>query len=145
MMDLASLEYENRKAARRSAQMRRVPVILEQADLDALIAGEDRMPAGSIPYIGNRAPLGWKRVKLAQWFPGPSFEYSGRSLIPHGVYLEAFGYGAFFVDTSGFGAPGEPALTIEEFAALARPGFGYGLVETGQFQAHIGVFERRAK
>ena len=133
----------NREAARRSAASRRQPLILEQADLDALKQGADRMPSGGIPYIGDRGPKGWRRVNLETWFPGPRSDYNGESLDHPGVYLEAQGFGAFFVDKSGFGQRGEPALTLQEFATLIRPGFGYGVVEDGQFQCHVGVFERR--
>ena len=131
MMDLATLNYVNRQAARRSAAAKRVPLILEQTDLDALKSGADRMPAGGIPYIGARCPKGWRRVNLATWFYDDS------------VYLEVQGVGVFFVDKSGFGTRGEPALTLQEFANLIRPGFGYGVVEDGQFQCHVGVFEKR--
>ena len=144
-MDLATLNYVNRQAARRSATAKRVPLILDQADLDALKSGADRMPSGGLPYIGNRAPKGWCHVQLETWFPGPRSDYNGESREHRGVYLEGFGYGAFFVDKSGFGTRGEPALTLQEFGALARPGFGYGVVEDGQFQCHVGVFEKVGK
>src|SRR3990167_3833882 len=137
MMDLQTLEHVNRQAARRSAAAGRQPLILEQRDLDALASGADRIiPAVGLPYVGNREPKGWRRVKLESLFPGERRKHRG-------VYPEAFGYGAFFVDKSGFGQPGEPALTIKEFAKLARPGFGYAVVEDGAFQCHVGVFERR--
>jgi len=47
-----------------------------------------------------------------------------------------------FVDHSGFGRPGEPALTIKEFHATIKAGLGYGVVEAGQFQLFVGVFEK---
>ena len=43
----------------------------------------------------------------------------------------------FFVDSSGFGSPGEAALTQEEFLAKLRPGFAYAVVEAGQFQVYV--------
>jgi len=48
-----------------------------------------------------------------------------------------------FVDSSGFGGPGEPALTIEEFHSKIKAGFGYAIVEAGQFQVYVGVFRRK--
>ena len=60
MMDLATLIHVNRQAARRSANVGKVPLILDQRDIDDMAAGADRMPSGGIPYIGDRAPKGWR-------------------------------------------------------------------------------------
>lgn len=55
-----------------------------------------------------------------------------------------------FVDSSGFGQPGEPALTAPEFARIVeerndRYGdqVGWGVVEVGQFQVYVGEFHRK--
>ena len=57
---------------------------------------------------------------------------------------------AFFVDSSGFGQPGEPALTLDQFAAKAaaladsrigRPTY-FALTEAGQFQVHVSAYRR---
>jgi len=50
----------------------------------------------------------------------------------------------YFVDSSGFGSPGEAALTFEEFARQVKVGFGYGIIEAGQFQVVIGEFKKVA-
>lgn len=47
-----------------------------------------------------------------------------------------------FVDKSGFGSPGEPALTPEQFLGKVKAGLYYAIVQEGQFQLYIGVFER---
>jgi len=47
-----------------------------------------------------------------------------------------------FVDSSGFGRSGEPALTIDEFHKQIKAGFAYGVTEAGQFQVNVGVFEK---
>lgn len=53
-----------------------------------------------------------------------------------------------FVDSSGFGLPGEPALTFDQFVRQAqeiveeRGPRGFAIVETGQFQPYVGVFKR---
>lgn len=53
-----------------------------------------------------------------------------------------------FVDSSGWGAPGEPALTLEQFIGQAKaiveehPGMGFAIVEEGQFQVYVGVFRK---
>ena len=55
----------------------------------------------------------------------------------------------WFVDSSGFGQPGEPALTAEQFAAELRsyvadnPEHGFAIIGIGQFQVHVGAFERK--
>ena len=48
-----------------------------------------------------------------------------------------------FVDSSGFGWEGEPALTIEQFYKQVKKGFGYAVVDSGQFQVFVGVFEKQ--
>ena len=79
-------------------------------------AREGNMDAlGTIPFIGSYVPTGWKLVDT------------------------------LFVDTSGFGEPGELALTQEQFTYKLRADFGYAVIEQGQFQAYIGVFEKRRK
>ena len=47
-----------------------------------------------------------------------------------------------FVDSSGFGQESEPALTIEQFYNQIKKGLGYGVIDAGQFQVHVGVFEK---
>ena len=66
----------------------------------------------NIPNIGDYRPKGWKLVET------------------------------YFVDSSGFGSPGEPALTFDEFVEKAKEGKGYAIIEAGQFQVQIGEFEK---
>ncbi len=47
-----------------------------------------------------------------------------------------------FVDSSGFGDEGEPALTIDQFTKKIKAGYGYATIEQGQFQVHVGVFKK---
>lgn len=53
-----------------------------------------------------------------------------------------------FCDSSGFGSPGEPALTQDQLKVRLKelfwvnPEYGYGVVSVGQFQVHLGVFLR---
>jgi hypothetical protein len=63
-----------------------------------------------IPNLGDYRPEGWELVET------------------------------YFVDASGFGAPGEPALTLDEFLAKIVPGRAYALIEEGQFQVYVGEF-----
>jgi len=71
-------------------------------------------PGFTIPHIGDRRPKGYTLVR------------------------------ELFVDTSGFGAPDEPALTLAQFAAEVKPGFAYALIACGQFQGYVGEFRVRA-
>jgi hypothetical protein len=136
MMDSYTIENLARKAARDSARLGKEPAILSESDLGNLRRG--RGTGVRIPFIGDRVPRGWKLVNVAEWFP--DLAYPGE----RGVYPEGFrGKGVFFVDTSGFGRTGESALTLEQFAEMARPGYGYAMIEAGQFQGHIAAFERR--
>lgn len=66
----------------------------------------------SIPNFGDYRPKGWKLVET------------------------------YFVDSSGFGQPGEMALTFNQFSRRATVGKGYAIIEAGQFQVKIGEFER---
>lgn len=68
-------------------------------------------PPFPFPHIGNHVPRGWKIVDK------------------------------LFVDSSGFGTEGEPALTVNQFLEKLEVGKGYAIVEEGQFQVYVGVFE----
>lgn len=76
-----------------------------------------------IPNLGSLVPPGWELIE-------------GDEL---------------FVDHSGWGAPNEPALTLDQFKAeLNRriredATIGYAIVEVGPFQLYIGTFKRKGK
>lgn len=111
MMSLQTLQYLNKQAARTSRRNGTVPVGIES------LADLDRMPPFPFPMIGDRRPKGLKLV--TQWF----------------------------VDTSGCGSDDEPALSISQLIAKLRdtwqyhPEYRYALIECGQFQGSLGVFE----
>jgi hypothetical protein len=73
-----------------------------------------------IPNLGSYVPKGW--AKVDDWF----------------------------VDSSGFGADDEPALSLKQFLKkaeeemIAHPETGFAITETGQFQVYVGVFRRKA-
>ena len=82
-------------------------------------AGSSVESIKSIPNLGSYVPKGWTMVDR------------------------------LFVDSSGFVAPDEPALTFEQFVGevyqrdeFGENEIGYAVVEAGQFQVYIGVFER---
>lgn len=67
----------------------------------------------NIPYIGDYRPRGYKMVER------------------------------LFVDSSGFGAEYEPAMTQSAFFEKVRTlgaGHAYAVIEAGQFQVYVGVF-----
>ena len=51
---------------------------------------------------------------------------------------------SWMVDTSGFGSPGEPALTQDQLFDKLEVGKAYAFVEVGQFQAYLQQFTRRS-
>jgi len=75
---------------------------------------------GGIPALGDYIPPGWTESLDEDYEP-----------IVH------------MVDSSGFGSPGERAYTIGYFIAhVMRQGYGYGVIEAGQFQVYVGEFVR---
>ena len=84
-------------------------------------ANEAKTARGVIPFIGSHKPKGWEKVE------------------------------ELFVDSSGFGSEAEPALTQRQFIAKvvenveAGHGYGYAIVEAGQFQCYVGVFKPLAE
>lgn len=49
---------------------------------------------------------------------------------------------AWMVDTSGFGAPDEPALTQSQLFDKLQTGKAYAFVQVGQFQAYLQQFTK---
>lgn len=47
----------------------------------------------------------------------------------------------YFVDSSGFGRDDEPALSIKQFAAACRAGYGYAVTSAGQFQVYVAEYK----
>lgn len=70
------------------------------------------------PFLGTLVPDGWEETE-DQWF----------------------------VDSSGFGREGEPALTVEQFQrelydyVVDHPGYGFAVVGAGQFQVYVAAFK----
>jgi len=87
----------------------------------------------------NRQPLMIHDGSTAGWPPIPipnlgDYRPKGWNLID-----------TLFVDSSGMGLPGEGAMTADEFLKRVRLGYGYAIVETGQFQVCVGEFEKTGK
>ena len=103
----------SRQATRKASREHCYPTIVEQEDLDAALAAGHN-PRLDIPFIGDWVPRGYVPTE-----------------------------NLYFVDSSGFGTRGEPALTQEEFLNKLRPGYAYAIVEAGQFQVYVQEYEVR--
>ena len=108
MMSLATIRDISAKAARKAARAHKVPLTVEQDDLNNTHFLWEHLRA--MPFIGDYVPKGYKRVQV------------------------------FFVDATGFGEPGEPALTQGEFLRKVRAGHAYAIIEAGQFQVYVGEY-----
>ena len=120
MMDLRALEHVNRQAMRKSQRDRKLPALVEAADVDAYRSG-DRTALG-IPYIGTRVPRGFRVVRS----DGDSQAYP------------------LFVDKTGMGSSSEPAWTLNRFLDHLRDNAGawWGVTEEGPFQVYVQRYER---
>jgi hypothetical protein len=104
----------SREACRKAAKTGMLPYVpLHEDEIDAF-------PPFPFPFLGDYRPTGWKLVE------------------------------ELFCDSSGFGASDEPALSVEqlkrkltELQRTEGKAYGYGIIEAGQFQLYLGVFERR--
>jgi hypothetical protein len=115
MMSLSAIEQLNEEIAAEAAAEGRYPFVVDSHDIErwrrAVDVGEP--PGFPFPNLGYHEPEGW-------------------------VELERM-----FVDATGWDLydAGGPAMSIAEFVNALEPGFGYAIVETGQFQVYIGKFE----
>lgn len=97
--------------------------------------------------IENEADQGTREARTAKIQP-----YEAKSDYDPGVKAAPFvGYyipegwsptRQFFVDSSGFGAEGEAALTFPGFLKEVTAGKAYGITHAGQFQVKIQEFIR---
>lgn len=110
------------EAARKAASENLTPYAPTRDEIDA-------MPPFPFPFVGNYVADGWEPVKGDH----------------EGEVWDGTNQEAWFVDTSGFGAPDEPALTVDQLKDRLREnvgkGYGYALIEIGQFQGYLGVFK----
>lgn len=113
MMSARAIRQEAQEAGEYARQNGYVPLLVTEASLSRAKKAwrEGRRPDMNIPYIGDYVPKGYRKV--------------GHPL---------------FVDTTGRGAPDEPALTVEQFLNSLKPGLAYAIVEAGQFQAYVQAF-----
>lgn len=113
MMDLQTIVELNRRATNQAKRHGKRPAVPTAEQRAVLATGELAAPGWSIPSLGDYVPKGWELVET------------------------------HFVDKSGFGAPGEPALTQGAFAkviASAPEGDGWASTEEGQFQIYVNQY-----
>jgi hypothetical protein len=102
-------------------------------------AGEAAEAAGDTPHSYWRGDP----TRRGEGFPFPNLgDYR-----PEGWNL----VGTLFADATGWGAEDEPALTVGQLETKINEiraaydedgnGVGFGIVEVGQFQVYVGVFE----
>ncbi|KKN02463.1 hypothetical protein LCGC14_1117400 [marine sediment metagenome] len=80
--------------------------------MELMIAKKDGEHLTRIPDVGDNIPDGWELKE------------------------------ELFVDSNGLGSDYDPALSIDQFYDKVKAGFGYATTDAGQFQVHVGVFER---
>ena len=128
MMDLATIRALSEEAGAEAERRGRNPAVIDGTDLAAAKAGD--LSVLQIPNIGTYLPKNFERVSLEA--------EDGKK----GVYMgDNDGFGAYLVDKSGFAADYEPALTLAQFVERLVPGYGYAVVEEGQFQVKVGKFK----
>ena len=128
MMSIEQIRQESQRAACQAAAEDKRPLFIDQFDL--ALARRGNYAHLSIPSLGTYLPDGFKRMELDQDLAG--------------VYSDDNdGHGAFFVDSSGFGGPGEAAITLGRMFEVMSEGY-YAVVEVGQFQCKVGMFRKTA-
>ena len=106
---------------------------LEYIESESRAAAKKAAKSNKRPYIVEAEDIvSWKTRR--QQLPFPNLG----SFVPKG-WKEV---DSLFCDSSGFGAPGEPALTYAQLIAKLEVGKGYAITQVGQFQVYVGVFER---
>ena len=121
MMSLQLIQQVSRDAAVKAAKQNKVPFTVEAEDLAAWrkgwLGGTARQKPFPFPFLGDYVPDGWRCTERT----------------------------SLFVDSSGWGRDGEAALSIRQL--LMGPGGlsvgkAYAIIEAGQFQLHLGEYEK---
>lgn len=111
---MMSLEYIRQVSREKGLEAARQGVRPFVVEQEDIDDWKQSFPSGGFPFpfIGDHVPAGWEEVD------------------------------SHFVDSSGFGRPGEPALTAGQFLDALEAGYGYAITEAGQFQVYVGKFRR---
>ncbi len=113
-MDLATIRHLAREQATKARRHGKKPFIVEEQDLEdwKLAHAAGRAPRFPFPNIGTYVPKGWKATDRDP----------------------------LFCDKMGDGDNGRSAGILEILGWL-RPGYGYAIIEEGEFQLYLGEFE----
>lgn len=115
MMSLHAIQQISHDAAVRACRENRIPFTVEEQDKEHWKA---QFKAGTLkfpfPFLGEYVPQAWKRTDRDP----------------------------LFVDSSGYGREGEPALTVMATIDALTVGKAYAIIENGQFQLHLAEYER---
>ena len=136
MMDIETIVAMNKEQGRKAKRNGRAPTQFEEEDI---IQAEEGIlaPLKKITNLGNYIPKGWKRFNTNELKDQLGLPYDWKFL----------DNGGLFVDSSGFGADNEPALSVrqclETISKLLRirDDLGFAICSEGQFQLTIGVYE----
>ena len=134
MMSYDDIREFQAEAAARAARQKKQPFIMEASDVGNIES------LRHIPNLGTYLPKGWRRVDPQETGRVQRNRYASGTIGETSDTDREVS--KWWVDSSGFGAADEPALTIQEMADNLVTGYGYAIVEEGQFQVGIGVFER---
>ena len=142
MFSSAQIYSFQQQAARKAARAHRAPHVIFSEDT----AFNDWRGA---PFLGTYVPPSWSPVTLDRTSETPTITGLRGKAWTGNTDGEAL---TFFVDTTGAGTKGELAITVGEQQEVAKllvalskerkRTIGIALLEVGQFQAVIGVFER---
>ena len=112
-MSLDQIRHLADESAKAAAKTKKQPYTPYNAEEISRYGTEVPFP---FPNLGSYRPKGWKMVD------------------------------DLFVDSSGWGSDDEPALTNEQvkrkLVEYLEHGYGYAIIEEGQFQLTLGVFAR---
>ena len=137
MMDIETIIAVNKQAGNKAKRHGMKPTTFGPEDIEGMSEGFTGVISGIVDF-GNYVPKGWRRFDINLFSKQWDLPYSWKFLKKGGL----------FVDSSGFGADGEPALTIKQFLHVMvdilknRSDLGFALISQGQFQVTIGVFEK---
>jgi hypothetical protein len=121
MFSLDTIISIQNNATKKAARAKKFPYAPTASELSS--KSDLQKALHTIPFVGEYVHPRWVRATDEE-----------------GDYIE------WFVDSSGWGLPGEPALTLEQFTEKVQafcnehPGAGFGVVQAGQFQVYVAPF-----